>query len=82
MSVSRSTVSFKPDIWARISQEKNRSRVINNALNLYFSTKDFRDSHQAQFSKEERTYLLETLDAIQNNKGKNYTYEEVFNRTK
>lgn len=63
MAVTRSTVSFEPNIWAQLSKTKNRSRVVNNALNLYFSAEAFKADPRI----EKRAAIKEAL--IQANEG-------------
>ena len=79
MTVKRSTVSFQPPVWEQLSQAKNKSEVVNQALKLYFSLSRFEAQKNLEYTKVETEFLLQEYHHFKLSDEK-YEYEEVFNR--
>lgn len=72
MSVSRSTISFDSKNWNQLAGAKNRSKVVNQALEYFFASQEFLESKKQEF-------LLKELQDYQDNPNDGQTFEEVFN---
>lgn len=79
MSVVKNSVSFEPEVWEALSEQPNRSRVVNNALKLYFTLENKRAEQEAAWSEEEEKLILAELEHYEKT-GESYSYEETFNR--
>jgi len=71
MAVNRTTISVNQDNWAKIKNVKNRSKVINVALEYYFKAQEFLANKEQEFILTELNHYLET--------GESYSFEETFN---
>ncbi len=74
MSVTRSTISFDSQNWLKIADVKNRSKVVNQALQYFFASESF-----IKAKKEE--FLLQELQDYYNTPSDGQSFEEVFGET-
>lgn len=79
MSVKKSSISFNPQIWQQLGLFKNKSKVVNEALELYFSLQKFRAKQELEISEAETEFLLSELEHYKKT-GESYSYQEVFSR--
>ena len=79
MSVVKNSVSFEPEVWKALSDQPNRSKVVNNALKLYFTLENKRAEQEAEWSEEEEKLILASLKHYEKT-GESYSHEEVFGR--
>ncbi len=79
MSVKKSSVSFNPEIWQQLTRAKNKSKVVNEALKLYFSINKFKANKELEYSEAEAEFLMAELEHHRKT-GESYEYEAVFNR--
>ena len=80
MSVKRSTVSFQGPVWEKLSQAKNRSKVVNEALKFYFALDRFKAEKNLEYNEAETDFVLQELKHFEAS-GEKYDYEAVFNRS-
>lgn len=71
MSVSRSTISFSEENWKKISDEKNKSKLINTALRYFFDAQDYLKQAEQNFILDEWQHYKKTEES--------YTFDETFN---
>jgi len=69
MSVVRSTISFQPQNWKKIACVKNRSKLVNKALEYYFTAQDF-------LKKKEEEFILQELGHYRKT-GERYSLEKT-----
>jgi hypothetical protein len=79
MAVKRSTVSFDPVIWKRLSQSKNKSKVVNDALLLFFQLEQLKAEHECEFSEKGLALIHKEIEHYEKT-GESYSYEEVFSK--
>ena len=67
MSSIKSSVSFQPGVWKKLKKSRNRSALINSALELYFDRVE-------SLKKADKEYW----DMVENSlKGKDGSYKSV-----
>lgn len=71
MTVIRSTISFQEKNWNKVKGVKNRSKLVNDALENYFRMKNFLKEKEEEFILNEFKHYEET--------GESYTFDETFN---
>ncbi|MBI5415060.1 hypothetical protein HZA38_06140 [Candidatus Peregrinibacteria bacterium] len=74
MSVVRSTISFTPQNWGKVTSAANKSKVVNTAVEYYFRAQDY-------LAKKEEEFILQELKHYKKT-GERYTFEEVFGQKK
>ena len=79
MAVQKSSVSFDPSNWKRLSKASNRSKVVNEALHLYFLVENMQAEKECVWSEEELLVLQNEWDHYKKTK-ESYSYEETFDR--
>ena len=72
MSATRSTISFHEHNWQKIAQQKNRSKLVNTALDYYFRAQDFLKDKEEEFILQELHHYEKT--------GEHYSAEETFEK--
>lgn len=70
MSATRSTISFNQNNWKRIANSKNRSALVNKALDYFFKAQSFLKSKEEEF-------ILSELERYEKT-GEHYTFDETF----
>lgn len=70
MIASRSTISFTENNWTEIKKEGNKSKLVNKALEFYFSSKKL-------LKQKEEEFILNELAHFENT-GEVYSFEETF----
>lgn len=70
MPATRSTISFTEDNWHKIESEKNKSKLVNQAIEYFYKSKDFLKNKEEDFILNE----LAHFDAV----NESYSYEETF----
>lgn len=71
MSASRSTISFNEQNWKQLKDVKNKSQMVNSALQFYFDAKE-------TLRQKEEEFILNEL-ANYEESGEAYSFEETFN---
>ena len=79
MAVQRGSVSFDPQNWKRLSRSSNKSKVVNDALRLYFMMETLRAEQECEWSEKEITVLKKEWDHYKKS-GESYGYDETFDR--
>lgn len=70
MPASRSTISFNEPNWEQLQKSKNKSKMVNAALQFYFDSKEL-------LRKKEEEFILNEL-AHYEDSGEVYSFEETF----
>jgi hypothetical protein len=70
MIAARSTISFTEENWTAVAKEKNKSKLVNKALELYLGTKKLLKQKEEEFLLNELAHLEST--------GETYSFEETF----
>lgn len=70
MTATRSSISFNQNNWKQIANSKNRSALVNKALEYYFKA-------QAFLKSKEEEFILSELEHYQKT-GEHYTFDETF----
>jgi hypothetical protein len=71
MPASRSTISFNEQNWSQLKDVKNKSKMVNAALQFYFDAKEV-------LRQKEEEFILQEL-AHYEDSGEVYSFEETFN---
>ena len=79
MAVQKSSVSFDPLNWKRLAHAANKSKVVNDALHLYFMLETMNAEQECAYSEKEIKFLQREWKHYQKTK-ESYSYEETFNR--
>jgi len=72
MSASRSTVSFNEENWKALQEVRNKSKVVNLALEFYFDAKRL-------MKKKEENFILNELKHYEDT-DESYSFEETFKK--
>ena len=72
MAASRSTVSFNEENWKALQEVRNKSKVVNLALEFYFDAKKLMKKKEEEFIMNELKHYEET--------GESYSFEETFKK--
>lgn len=67
---SRSTIGFDEENWSKLVSEKNRSKVVNQALHFFYSAQKYLQEKEEEFILEELAHYQKT--------GEHYTFDETF----
>ena len=70
MPAIRSTISFTSQNWKSIQNEKNRSKLVNTAVEYYLKAQNF-------LREKEEEFILQELKHYQKT-GESYSFEETF----
>jgi len=70
MPASRTTISFNEKNWEKIKNAKNKSSLVNQALQFFFHAKKTLKQREEEFILEEIAHYNET--------GESYSLEEIF----
>ncbi len=79
MPVRKSSVSFDPKNWKRLSRASNKSKVVNDALNLYFLVETMQSEQECSYSEKEMKLLQKEWNHYKKTK-ESYSYDETFDR--
>ena len=80
MAVQKSSVSFDPGNWKRLSKASNKSKVVNDALHLYFLVENMQAEKECAWSEEEMNLLAKEWDHYKKT-DESYSYDQTFDRT-
>jgi len=58
----KASVSIRESNWRRLSSEKNKSKIVNKALDLYF---DFDAKRQENYDQWYANFIAETIEALE-----------------
>lgn len=79
MAVQKTSVSFDPSNWKRLSKAANKSKIVNEALHLYFLVENMQAEKESSWSDEEMALLQREWDHYKKT-GESFSYEETFDR--
>ena len=79
MSVHKSSVSFDPQNWKLLKRASNKSRVVNDALHLYFLMEATTAEEEVSWSEKEMAVLCKEWDHYKKSK-EAYSYDQTFDR--
>jgi len=80
MAVKKTSISFTPAVWDGLSQYKNKSKIVNEALALFFSLEQRRGEKELEISNAEEEILLREWEKYKKT-GEFFSYKETFSRT-
>ena len=63
MSVSRTTISFSEQNWKTLKKASNKSAVVNQALQFFFSAKKTLKQREEEFLLNELAHYAETEES-------------------
>ena len=73
MAISaRSTISFNKENWQMVKDEKNKSRLVNEAIRYFYDAKEFLKEKEEDFILSELVHY----DSV----GESYSYEDTFGK--
>ena len=70
MAIVRSTIAFAEKNWQKLATQKNRSKLVNTALDYYFRAQGFLQEKEEEFFLQEMKHFKDS--------GESYTFEETF----
>lgn len=70
MPAIRSTISFTQKNWKNIQDEKNRSKLVNTAVEYYLKAQNFLQEKEQEFILQELNHYEDT--------GESYSFDETF----
>lgn len=79
MTVRKSSVSFDSQNWKQLSYASNKSKVVNEALRLYFLVENIQAEKECTWSEQEIQILQKEWSHYKKT-GESYSYTETFNR--
>lgn len=79
MTVKKSSVSFELGNWKRLSKASNKSKVVNDALHLYFLMENIQAEQECAWSEKELDVLQQEWKHYKKTK-ESYSYEQTFDR--
>lgn len=79
MAVRKSSVSFDSQNWKQLSHASNKSKVVNEALRLYFLIENIQAEKECAWSEQEIQILQSEWDHYKKT-NEFYSYEETFHR--
>jgi len=80
MTVKKSSVSFDSQNWKQLSRAANKSKVVNEALKLYFLVENMQAQQECTWSEQEIKLLQSEWNHYKKT-DESYSYEETFDRT-
>lgn len=80
MSVKKTSLSLQPNIWEELSAYKNKSKVVNDALTIFFLLEKRKAEKEVELSEDEEGFLLSEWEHYQKT-GEVSSEEETFSRT-
>ena len=70
MVAARTTIAFDQLTWPKLKKAKNKSKLVNKALEYYFSAQEY-------LKKKEEEFILWEF-AHYENTGESYSFDETF----
>lgn len=70
MVAARTTIAFGQATWPKLKKAKNKSKIVNTALEYYFSAQEYLKEKEEEFILWEFAHFEKT--------GESYSYDETF----